>query len=83
LANPSELAAIDARTVALLNRNLPALLAPDAIVLCDQRLAHPLLQLQESPPGVPDGRYFMYRRSGFALHQRPRAVSSIEGIRAA
>jgi hypothetical protein len=76
-------AEIDAQTVAVLNRHLPALLAPDAIVLCDQLLSNPLLQPQDLPPGVADGRYFMYRRSGFALHQRPRAVSSIEGIRAA
>ena len=40
---------------------LAPLLAPGAIVLCDQALEASGLALQPLPPGVPADRYFIYR----------------------
>lgn len=74
---------LDAEAIFHLSRHLPMLLAEDAIVLCDQRLSHPRLKRAAALPGVAEDRYFVYRKSGFALQPKPRAVGSAEGIRAA
>ncbi len=40
---------------------LHRLLAPGAVVAADQPLAHAAWQSLDLPPGVPAGRYFLYR----------------------
>lgn len=49
------------RNAAAIGRLLPPLMKPGAIVVCDQKLDEPSLEPVETPPSVPDGRYFMYR----------------------
>lgn len=54
-------ARLNARLAEAIARELPALLAEDALVLTDQPFLGPELHLQPLPPGVPEGRYFIYR----------------------
>ena len=42
---------------------LPPLVRPGGVVLSDQPLVHPLLQSEPLPGTLPEGRYFLYRRS--------------------
>jgi hypothetical protein len=46
---------------AVLAKSLPACLAPDAIVLSDQRLDDPALVAFDPPPALSAGRYHCYR----------------------
>ncbi len=52
---------IDAGTSAFLSRVLPALMAPEAVVLCDQKLDMDGWKMQPLPEGVRADRYFLYR----------------------
>ena len=46
---------------ALIARHLPRLLAPGAILLCDQAMTGPAWVRLAEPPGVARDRYFLYR----------------------
>ena len=46
---------------ALLGMALPRLLAPGAVILCDQEIGQPDWQRLPEPPDVPAERYFLYR----------------------
>lgn len=50
------------RTAAMVGPLLPPLLQPGGLVLCDQPLADTRLTELPLPGGVPERRYFMYRR---------------------
>lgn len=52
--------ALNARLAGWIACELPPLLAEGAVVLADQPLQDPRLQARPLPPGVPDGRYFIY-----------------------
>ena len=51
----------DSANTALLSRLLPPLLRAGALVVSDQQLSGAELNLEALPPGVPTGRYFLYR----------------------
>lgn len=53
----------NARLAAWLARTLPPLIQPGGLVASDQRLADPALEPLPLPAGIPDGRYFLYRRA--------------------
>jgi hypothetical protein len=55
---------IDKMRLAWLPGAIAALAAPDAIVLSDAALSEPSLRAVATPPEIPAGRYFAYRRSG-------------------
>lgn len=52
----------NAKQVAMLSQWVPPLAAPGALVLSDQQLSHPELQLQPLPVPIPPNRYFVYTR---------------------
>ena len=54
----------NAELAAWLAAALPPLLQPDGVVLSDQALEHVLLRPEPLPGGLPEGRYFLYRRLG-------------------
>ena len=55
---------IDAQTAATVAARLPALLAPGAVVVSDQKLNLPAGEDLPLPAGVQAGRYFMQRWGG-------------------
>ncbi len=54
-------AASNRTLAALIARHLPRLLAPGALLLCDQAMANPAWQRLAEPDGVARDRYFLYR----------------------
>ena len=56
-------AEVDAEVAALVSRWLPGLLAPGAVVACDQVLSLPDAETLALPASVKPGRYNLYRRA--------------------
>lgn len=54
----------NARLVAVLAPLLADMLLPSGVVIADQEMAQPGWQVLPLPPGVPSGRYFLYRAGG-------------------
>jgi hypothetical protein len=52
----------DAILFAWLPQHVVALAAPEALVVSGWAIEHPLLEAVALPDGVPEGRYFAYRR---------------------
>ncbi|MFO1060271.1 MAG: class I SAM-dependent methyltransferase [Dongiaceae bacterium] len=55
-------AAANAALAAAMAALYAAALAPGGLLLSDQPMAEPRLAPEALPPGVPEGRYFLYRR---------------------
>ena len=53
---------IDAQTTALLDRHIPAVLAPGAVLAFDQDMKLSGCERLPLPEGVKEGRYFLYRK---------------------
>ena len=44
----------------MVSARIPAVMAPDGVIVSDQELKLPQAQTLPLPPGVQAGRYFMY-----------------------
>lgn len=58
-------AEVSARNARKLARYLPAIVAPGAVIACDQPIAARWTEPLALPQGVEPGRYFLYRCTGF------------------